>query len=132
MKIFTTLSIALVMSASGLALAQSGDMKNMDMHKDMPMDMHKNMQMDKHADKKEQGGAKKEGSHQATATVKSVDSSKGTVTLAHEPIKSLKWPAMTMGFTVKDKALFDKLKEGEKVNVEFMKQGSEYVITSVK
>lgn len=132
MKRFTTLSIVFALSVSGLALAQSTDMKNMDMHKDMPMDMHKNMQMDKQADTKGQAAAKKEGLHQATATVKSVDASKGTVTLAHEPIKSLKWPAMTMGFAVKDKALFDKFKTGEKVNVEFMQQGSEYVITAVK
>jgi hypothetical protein len=44
---------------------------------------------------------------------------------AHEPIKSLKWPAMTMGFSVKDKSLFDKLKVGKKVDVEIAKQGSD-------
>lgn len=124
MKRFTTLSIALALSASGLTLAHAGNMKDMEMHKDMPMEMHKDM--------KAQSSEKKGGTHQASATVKSVDQSKGTVTLAHEPVKSLKWPAMTMGFAVKDKSMFDKLKVGEKVHVEFMQEGSQYVVSNVK
>lgn len=128
MNRLTTLSIALVLSASSYAFADSGNMKGMDMHKDMNMDMKKDM----HADMKGKNDAKKGETHKASATVKSVDAAKGTATLAHEPIKSLKWPAMTMGFAVKDQTLFDKLKTGEKVQVDFVKQGTEYVITSVK
>jgi Cu(I)/Ag(I) efflux system protein CusF len=64
--------------------------------------------------------------------VKKVDKDQGKVTLAHEAVKSLKWPAMTMAFSVKDQSLFDKLAAGKKVNVEFVKQGSEYVVTAVK
>ena len=70
--------------------------------------------------------------HQATGVVKSVDRAKGTVTLAHGPVKSLNWPAMTMPFTVKDKALLEKLQAGNKVEFEFVQQGKEYVITTVK
>jgi Cu(I)/Ag(I) efflux system protein CusF len=70
--------------------------------------------------------------HQATGVVKSTDHAKGTVTLAHDPVKSLKWPAMTMGFQVKDKTLLDKLPAGKKVEFEFVQQGRDYVITSVK
>ena len=70
--------------------------------------------------------------HPATGVVKSVDRAKGTVTLAHGPVKSLKWPAMTMPFTVKDKALLEKLQAGNKVEFEFVQQGKEYVITTVK
>jgi Cu(I)/Ag(I) efflux system periplasmic protein CusF len=70
--------------------------------------------------------------HQATGVVKKVDPKAGTVTLAHDPVKSLKWPAMTMGFTVKDKALLDKLQPGKKVEFEFLQQGKDYVITGVK
>ena len=47
--------------------------------------------------------------HPATGVVKSVDRAKSTVTLAHDPVKSLNWPAMTMPFTVTDKALLEKL-----------------------
>jgi Cu(I)/Ag(I) efflux system protein CusF len=70
--------------------------------------------------------------HQATGTVRKVDPDKGVVTLAHDPVKSLKWPAMTMGFTVKDKTLLDKLQPGKKVEFQFVQQGKDYVITGVK
>ena len=70
--------------------------------------------------------------HQATGIVKSVDRFKNTVMLAHDPVKSLNWPAMTMSFTVKDKALLDKLEPGKKVEFEFVQQGKNYVITSAK
>ena len=70
--------------------------------------------------------------HLATGVVKSVDRAKNSVMLAHDPVKSLKWPAMTMGFTVKNKALLDKLQPGKKVEFEFVQQGRNYVITSVK
>jgi Cu(I)/Ag(I) efflux system protein CusF len=70
--------------------------------------------------------------HQATGVVKSVEPARNTVMLAHDPVKSLNWPAMTMPFTVKDKALLDKLEPGKKVVFEFVQQGKNYVITSVK
>jgi len=47
-------------------------------------------------------------------------------------VASLKWPAMTMSFLVKDKATLEKLREGGKVEFEFVQQGKDYVITSVK
>ena len=70
--------------------------------------------------------------HKATGVVKRVDRDKGAVTLAHDPVASLKWPAMTMSFLVKDKAMLDKLPEGRKVEFEFVQQGKDYVITGVK
>lgn len=70
--------------------------------------------------------------HKAVGTVRKVDQAAGRVTLAHEPVPSLKWPAMTMGFAVKDKALFGKLAQGKKVEFEFVQQGRDYVVTSVK
>jgi Cu(I)/Ag(I) efflux system protein CusF len=70
--------------------------------------------------------------HQATGVVKSVDRAKGAVMLAHDPVKSLNWPAMTMGFQVKEKPLFDKLQPGKKIEFQFVQEGKNYVITSVK
>lgn len=70
--------------------------------------------------------------HKAIAIVKKVDATAGTVTLAHEPMKSLNWPAMTMGFKVTDRTLLDKLVEGKRVEVEFKQAGKDYLITSVK
>ena len=70
--------------------------------------------------------------HKGVGTVKKVDAAAGRVTLAHGPIPSLKWPAMTMGFAVKDKALLGKLAPEKKIEFEFVPQGRDYIITSVK
>jgi Cu(I)/Ag(I) efflux system protein CusF len=85
-----------------------------------------------------QSGAKGAGTatevktYKGIGTVKKIDAAAGRVTLAHGPIPSLKWPAMTMGFAVKDKALLGKLAPEKKIEFEFVQQGSDYVITSVK
>jgi Cu(I)/Ag(I) efflux system protein CusF len=70
--------------------------------------------------------------YKAVGTVKKIDAAAGRVTLAHEAIPSLKWPAMTMGFGVKDKALFGKLAPEKKIEFEFVQQGRDYIVTSVK
>ena len=78
------------------------------------------------------GAAVAQSPHPATGVVKKIDAAKGTVTLAHDPIKSLNWPAMTMGFQVQDKSLLDKLQPGKKIEFEFVQRGKDYVITGVK
>jgi len=74
-----------------------------------------------------------QSAHPATGVVKKVDAAKGTVTLAHDPVKSLNWPAMTMDFQVRDKASLAKLKPGQKIEFELVeeKKGS-YVISRIK
>jgi Cu(I)/Ag(I) efflux system protein CusF len=76
---------------------------------------------------------KKEGvTHKARGVVTRVDAGKNRVTIKHEPVASLNWPSMTMGFTVKDKAMLEKLKKDQKIDFEFVQQGKDYVVTSVK
>ena len=70
--------------------------------------------------------------HRAPATVTKVDRQAGTVTLAHGPIPTLTWPAMTMGFTVKDKRLFKKLSVGKKVDVELVKNSKDHAVQAVR
>jgi len=69
---------------------------------------------------------------QTTGTVEKIDPSKGAVIISHQAIPALKWPAMTMPFSVADKALFDKLKTGGKVDFEFTLEGVKALIVSVK
>jgi Cu/Ag efflux protein CusF len=65
--------------------------------------------------------------------VEEVDAKAGTVSLAHGAIASLKWPAMTMEFKVANAALFNTLKPGAQVAVEFVERApGEWVITQVK
>jgi Cu(I)/Ag(I) efflux system protein CusF len=70
--------------------------------------------------------------HKAAGTVTNVDPASSKVTIAHGPVETLKWPAMTMNFIVKDKALLGKLSSGKKIEFEFVQQGRDYVIVSAK
>ena len=131
MKRLITLSLTLGLAASGLAFAQQGD-RMKDMHKDTHKDMPMNMSKDGHQGMKSSQSDKKQAMHQATGTVKSVDPAQGKVTIAHGPVESLKWPGMTMAFSVTDKTAFSKLKAGSKVEFTFTSQGSSYTIVDVK
>lgn len=122
MKFTSAIALILALSASCIGTAQSADMKDMDM---------KGMEMKGMSNKPSTSGSEA-ATHKTTAVIKAVDAANGKVKLAHEPVKSLNWPAMTMGFSVKDPALFNKLAVGKKVEVEFVQQGSDYVITAVK
>ena len=70
--------------------------------------------------------------HQASGTVTKVDHDKARVTIKHGPVASLRWPTMTMGFGVKDKALLEKAKPGANVEFRFVRSGKDYVITEIK
>jgi Cu(I)/Ag(I) efflux system membrane fusion protein len=56
--------------------------------------------------------------HQGAGRVIDVDPAKGRVELDHEPIPSMNWPRMQMGFDVADKASLAKLKKGDAVEFE--------------
>ncbi len=71
--------------------------------------------------------------HRASGKVDSVDPRTKTVSLAHGPVATLKWPAMTMEFQVANEALLPALRPGAAVDFEFVeRQPGEWVITSVK
>lgn len=92
----------------------------------MNMDATKSMGMGKKPE------AASSQTHSAKATVKKSDAKTGTVTLDHEPVATLNWPAMTMNFKVRDQALWSRLGEGKKIEVEFVQDGKDYVVTKVK
>jgi len=67
--------------------------------------------------------------HRGEGSIEAVDASQSTVTLAHGPIASLKWPAMSMDFRIKDPALIRTLKPGQKIDFEFVDAGGgDYLI----
>ena len=100
------------------------DMKGMDM---------KSMDS-KSMDMKDMGTNKKAAAttHQGVGVVNDINAATGVVTLVHEPIKSLNWPAMTMGFKVKDKSVIGKIKPGDKVEFTLVQVGKEYLINGMK
>lgn len=68
-----------------------------------------------HEDHEGHAAAPAAASVEGVGVVKKVDAKAGTVTIDHDPIKALNWPAMTMPFKVADKALLAKMKPGAKV-----------------
>ncbi|WP_374659254.1 copper-binding protein [Phenylobacterium sp.] len=62
------------------------------------------------------------GSVEGVGVVKKIDAKAGSVTIAHDPIKALNWPAMTMPFKVADKAVLGKMKPGAKVRFQLSGQ----------
>ena len=122
MKKFATIAALIAAMLIAPAFAQKtgvDDMKGMDSMKGM----EKPDKMDK---------PNPMSSHHGVGVVKKVDSSTQIVTLAHDPVKSLGWPAMTMGFKVKDKKLMDRLNVDKKVEFDFVQDGNAYVVTAVK
>lgn len=64
--------------------------------------------------------------------VRKVDKAAGKLTLKHGEIKNLDMPGMTMVFQVKEPALLDKVKVGDKVKFRAEKAGSTFVVTALE
>lgn len=91
------------------------------------MQDHKGMDMKMEKKKKGAGTV-----HKATGKVTKVDAQAGSDTIAHAPVASMNWPAMTMTFQVKDKKMLEKAKSGQKVDFSFVQSGKDYTITDIK
>ena len=64
-------------------------------------------------------------------TVKSVDTKKGTVTLDHQAINELSWPAMTMSFKVAKAELLNGITVGQRVNFTLQWNDMSPVVTAI-
>ena len=64
--------------------------------------------------------------------VKAIDANSGTVTISHEPIAALSWPAMTMAFKVAQPDLLKGVAVGNKVEFALHGKDMSAVITSLK
>lgn len=68
---------------------------------------------------------------QAKGTLKKIDAARNVVTLTHEPIPALGWPAMTMDLKVRDAKVLEGAKAGQAIVFDLEKDGSAYVITKI-
>ena len=110
MKRFSFVLSAFVLASPAFAQMKGMDMKDMDMKSE-----------------------KKDGQvHKGSGTVTKVDQAKGIVTISHGPVQSMKWPAMTMTFKAKDKAMLGTVKQGDKVDFSFVHSGKDYIVTEIK
>lgn len=68
----------------------------------------------------------------ADGEVRRIDKDAGKLTLRHGEIRNLDMPAMTMVFQVKDPALLDKVRVGDKVKFRAEKAAGGYVVTAIE
>ena len=64
--------------------------------------------------------------------VRKIDMEGSKVTLKHADIKNLDMPGMTMVFVVKDKAMLDKLKTGDKVKFKAINDAGKFTVTEIQ
>ena len=64
--------------------------------------------------------------------VRKVDKDAAKITIKHGPLANLDMPAMTMVFQVKDRALLDKVKAGDKVRFQAEKVGGGFAVTRIE
>ena len=63
--------------------------------------------------------------------ITAIDAAAGTVTIQHQAIPAVGWPAMTMPFKASPSTLLDGLKVGDKVKFDVKLQGSDAEVTAV-
>jgi Cu(I)/Ag(I) efflux system protein CusF len=68
----------------------------------------------------------------AEGEVRKVDKDAKKITIKHGPIPNLDMPAMSMVFQVKDPALLDQVKAGDKIRFAAEKAGSTYTVTRIE
>jgi Cu(I)/Ag(I) efflux system periplasmic protein CusF len=64
--------------------------------------------------------------------VRKIDKAAGKVTIKHGPMPDLNMPAMTMAYRVKDKAMLDKLKPGDRIRFETESVGGAFTVVRLE
>ena len=113
MNIIQSLVVSAALTAASLTSVAAFAQAGMDHSKmgDMKMDRSKDM---------------------TDGEVRKVDKDAGKLTIKHGEIKNLDMPGMTMAFAVKDKALLDKVKSGDKIKFKVVMEGGNMVVTDIQ
>ena len=67
----------------------------------------------------------------ATGTVEAVDPAAGKITIAHDPVASLDWPAMTMRFKATPEQIAS-VRPGQAIRFDFEARGMDGTITAIE
>jgi len=71
-------------------------------------------------------------SSMSSGEVKKVDKSAGKVTIKHGPLQNIGMDAMTMVFRVKDPAMLDQIKAGDKINFVAEEPNGQLTVTKLE
>ena len=77
-------------------------------------------------------GAGQAGAALSEGEVRKVDKSAKKITIKHGPLANLDMPPMTMVFQVKDPAMLDKVKPGDRVKFQAEKIGGGFAVTKIE
>ena len=69
---------------------------------------------------------------QTQGEVRKIDQAAGKITLKHAEIKNVDMPAMSMAYAVKDPAMLQKVKAGDKVNFTMDKINGAFTVVSIE
>ncbi|MHA3795591.1 copper-binding protein (plasmid) [Rhizorhabdus wittichii] len=69
---------------------------------------------------------------QGRGVITAIDLKAGSLTIRHEPIQALNWPAMTMTFKANPSALLKGLTVGQRIGFDVKAQGMAAEITAVR
>jgi Cu(I)/Ag(I) efflux system periplasmic protein CusF len=83
------------------------------------------------ADHSAHHGAAQDKGALAEGEIRKVDKEAKKLTIKHGPMPSLDMPPMTMVFQVKDPAMLDKVKPGDKVQFKAEKLGGAFTVTEI-
>ncbi len=70
--------------------------------------------------------------HSGTARIVAVDPGTGALTMEHDPIPALQWPAMTMDFQVRAGTRLEGLKPGQAVVFDMVRAGDGFEVTEIR
>ena len=76
-------------------------------------------------------GDMKSAAAMADGEIRKVDKDAGKVTIKHGTIPSMDMPPMTMVYRVKDPAMLDAVKQGDKVKFVAENVGGQFVVTEI-
>lgn len=116
------LAVAAMLGAPIAANAQT----HADHDHSTPEGMQQHMQL-MQQEQKHAGGA-----HEAEGLVRKIDAAAGKITLRHGAVPGMGMGAMTMVYRVKDKAMLDGLKAGDKVRFAAEKVDGSYIVTRIE
>lgn len=77
-------------------------------------------------------GAAQAGAALSDGEVRKVDKDAKKITIKHGPLHKLDMPAMTMVFQVKDPAMLERVKAGDKVKFDAEKIGGAFTVTRIE
>lgn len=83
-------------------------------------------------DKHHNAGASAAAGALAEGEVRKIDKDAKKITIKHGPLQSLDMPAMTMVFQVKETAMLEQVKAGDKVKFTAEKIGGQFTVTRIE